>query len=89
MLEEMIKRQIEVYLIENDLRDVVNNIVEEKLSDENIKKTIEAEIDKLLPEAISGNVRYQIEDNEEIYNMVYSKLSDMVRDKISDWKIEE
>jgi hypothetical protein len=78
MLEEMIKRQIEVYLIENGLKDVVNNIVEEKLSDENIKKTVEAEIDKLLPEAISKSIKYQIEESDAIYNIIDSKLKDFI-----------
>ncbi len=89
MLEEIIKRQIEDYIIENNLKGVINNIVKEKLSDDNIRKTVEMEINKLLPKAISESVRYQIEDNEVIHNMVYGKLGEMVRDKISDWKIGE
>ena len=89
MLEERIKQQIEIYLIEHDLKDVINNIVKDKLSDKNIKKTVEVEIEKLLPEAISESVKYQIEDNEAIHNMVYGKLQQMVRNKISDWKIGE
>ena len=45
------------------------------------------EIDKLLPEAIAESVRYQIEDNEAIHDMVYEKLGDVVKNKISDWKL--
>jgi hypothetical protein len=89
MLEEMIKQEIKEYIIKHNLKGVINNMVKEKLSDENIKKTVEMEINKLLPNAISESIRYELEDNSAINEMVYYKLKEMVKNKISDWKIEK
>ena len=47
------------------------------------------EIDKLLPEAIAESVRYQLLDNSAVHDMVYDKLKDMVKNKISDWKLQK
>ena len=69
------------------LEQIIKDIVRQKMSNENIQQIIEMEIDKLLPEAIAESVRYQIEDNEAIHDMVYEKLGDVVKNKISDWKL--
>jgi len=69
------------------LEQIIKDIVRQKMSNENIQQIIEMEIDKLLPEAIAESVRYQIEDNEAIHDMVYGKLKDMVKEKMSDWKL--
>ena len=69
------------------LGQIIKDIVRQKMSNENIQQIIEMEIDKLLPEAIAESVRYQIEDNEAIHDMVYGKLKDMVKEKMSDWKL--
>ena len=87
MLEQIIKDEIETIIQEKGLTKIIKDIVRSKMSNENIQQTIEMEIDKLLPEAISESVRYQIEDNEAIHDMVYEKLKNMVRDKIIDWKL--
>ena len=57
------------------------------MSNENIQQIIETEIDKLLPEAIAESVSYQLLDNGAVHEMVYEKLKDMVKNKISDWKL--
>ena len=89
MLEEIIKEEIEVIIQEKGLKKIIKDIVRKKMSDENIQQIIEMEIDKLLPEAISESVRYEIEDNEAVHGMVYDKLSEMVKNKISGWEIRE
>ena len=87
MLENIIKEEIDTIIQEKGLTKIIKDIVRSKMSNENIQQTIEMEIDKLLPEAISESVRYQIEDNEAIHDMVYEKLGDVVKNKISDWKL--
>ena len=87
MLEKIIKDEIETIIQEKGLTKIIKDIVRNKMSNENIQQIIEMEINKLLPEAIAESVRYQIEDNEAIHDMVYGKLKDMVKDKISDWKL--
>ena len=87
MLEEIIKDEIETIIQEKGLTQIIKDIVKNKMSNENILQIIEMEIEKLLPEAIAESVRYQILDNGAVHNMVYVKLQDMVRDKISDWKL--
>jgi len=87
MLEEIIKDEIETIIQEKGLTQIIKDIVRSKMSNENIQQIIEMEIDKLLPEAISESVRYQLLDNGAVHNTVYVKLQDMVRDKISDWKL--
>lgn len=87
MLEQIIKDEIETIIQEKGLTQIIKNIVKNKMSDENIQQIIEMEINKLLPEAIAESVRYQIEDNEAVHDMVYVKLKEMVKDKISDWKL--
>jgi len=87
MLEQIIKDEIETIIQEKGLTKIIKDVVRSKMSNENIQKIIEIEIDKLLPEAISESVGYQLLDNGAVHNMVYVKLQDMVRDKISDWKL--
>jgi len=87
MLTQIIKDEIETIIQEKGLEQIIKDIVQKKMSNENIQKIIEMEIDKLLPEAIAESVRYQIEDNEAIHDMVYEKLGDVVKNKISDWKL--
>ena len=87
MLEEIIKDEIETIIQEKGLNQIIKDIVRQKMSNENIQQIIEMEIEKLLPEAIAESVRYQIEDNEAIHDMVYDKLKNMVKDKISDWEL--
>jgi len=87
MLEQIIKDEIETIIQEKGLTQIIKDIVRNKMSDENIQQIIEMEIDKLLPEAIAESVSYQLLDNGAVHNMVYVKLQDMVRDKISDWKL--
>jgi len=87
MLEEIIKDEIETIIQEKGLAQIIKDIVRSKMSNENIQRIIEMEIDKLLPEAISGSVRYQLLDDEAVNYIVYEKLRDMVKDKISDWKL--
>jgi len=87
MLEQIIKDEIETIIEEKGLTQIIKDIVRSKMSNENIQQIIEMEIEKLLPEAIAESVRYQIEDNEAIHDMVYDKLKNMVKDKISDWEL--
>ena len=87
MLEQIIKDEIETIIQEKGLTQIIKDIVRRKMSNENIQQIIEMEIDKLLPEAIAESVSYQLLDNGVVHNMVYVKLQDMVRDKISDWKL--
>jgi len=87
MLEQIIKDEIETIIQEKGLTKIIKDIVRQKMSNENIQQIIETEIDKLLPEAIAESVSYQLLDNGAVHNMVYVKLQDMVRDKISDWKL--
>ena len=87
MLEQIIKDEIETIIQEKGLTKIIKDVVRSKMSNENIQKIIEIEIDKLLPEAISESVGYQLLDNGAVHNMVYDKLKDMVKDKISDWKL--
>ena len=87
MLEQIIKDEIETIIQEKGLNQIIKDIVRQKMSNENIQQIIEMEIEKLLPEAIAESVRYQIEDNEAIHDMVYDKLKNMVKDKISDWEL--
>ena len=87
MLEQIIKDEIETIIQEKGLTQIIKDIVRNKMSFVNIQQIIEMEIDKLLPEAIAESVRYQILDNSAIHDMVHEKLKDMVRDKISDWKL--
>jgi len=87
MLEEIIKDEIETIIQEKGLTQIIKDIVRNKMSNENIQQIIEMEIKKLLPKAIAESVSYQLLDNGAVHNMVYVKLQDMVRDKISDWKL--
>jgi len=87
MLEQIIKDEIETIIQEKGLAEIIKNVVKKKMSDENIQQIIEMEIDKLLPEAIAESIRYQLVDDGEVNYMVYEKLKDMVKDKISDWKL--
>ena len=87
MLEQIIKDEIETIIQEKGLTQIIKDIVRNKMSDENIQQIIEMEIDKLLPEAISESVSYQLLDNGEVNYMVHEKLKDMVRDKVADWKL--
>jgi len=87
MLEQIIKDEIETIIQEKGLTKTIKDIVRQKMSNENIQQIIEMEIEKLLPEAISESVSYQLLDNGAVHDMVYEKLKDMVRDKISDWKL--
>jgi len=87
MLEEIIKDEIETIIEEKGLTQIIKDVVRQKMSNENIQQIIEMEIDKLLPEAISESVRYQLVDDGEVNYMVHERLKDMVRDKISDWKL--
>lgn len=86
MLEQIIKEEIETLIREKGLDNIIKDIIREKMSDENIQQTIENEIDKLLPVAISESVRYQVEDNEVVHDMVCSKLKEIVENRISDWR---
>ena len=87
MLEQIIKDEIETIIQEKGLAEIIKNVVKKKMSDENIQQIIEMEIDKLLPEAIAESIRYQLVDDGEVNYMVCEKLKDMVKDKISDWKL--
>ena len=87
MLEQIIKDEIEIIIQEKGLEQIIKDVVRSKMSNENILKIIEMEIDKLLPEAISESVRYQLLDDEAVNYIVYEKLRDMVKSKISDWKL--
>jgi len=87
MLEEIIKDEIETIIQEKGLTKIIKDIIRSKMSNENIHKIIEMEIDKLLPEAIAESVSYQLLDNGAVHEMVYEKLKDMVKNKISDWKL--
>jgi len=87
MLEQIIKDEIETIIQEKGLTQIIIDIIRQKMSNENIKQIIEMEIDKLLPEAISESVRYQIEDNEAVHDMVYGKLKEMVKTRMVDWKL--
>ena len=87
MLEQIIKDEIETIIQEKGLTQIIKDIVRNKMSDDNIQQIIEMEIDKLLPEAISESVRYQLVDDGEVNYMVHERLKEMVRDKISDWKL--
>ena len=87
MLEQVIKDEIETVIQEKGLTQIIKDIVRSKMSNENIQQIIEMEIDKLLPEAIAESVRYQLLDDEAVNYIVYEKLRDMVKNKISDWKL--
>jgi len=87
ILEQIIKDEIDTIIQEKGLEQIIKDIVRSKMSNENIQQIIEMEIDKLLPEAIAESVKYQLLDNGAVHDMVYDKLKDMVRDKISDWKL--
>ena len=87
MLEEIIKDEIETIIQEKGLTQIIKDIVKNKMSNENILQIIEMEIEKLLPEAIAESVRYQLVDDREVNYMVHERLKEMVRDKISDWKL--
>jgi len=87
MLTQIIKDEIETIIQEKGLEQIIKDIIKNKMSNENIQKIIEMEIDKLLPEAIAESVRYQLVDDGEVNYMVHERLKDMVRDKISDWKL--
>jgi len=87
MLEEIIKDEIETIIQEKGLTQIIKDIVKNKMSNENILQIIEMEIEKLLPEAIAESVRYQLVDDGEVNYMVHERLKEMVRDKISDWKL--
>jgi len=87
MLEQIIKDEIETIIQEKGLTQIIKDIVHSKMSNENIQQIIEMEIEKLLPEAIAESVRYQLVDDGEVNYMVHERLKDMVRDKISDWKL--
>ena len=65
MLEEIIKDEIETIIEEKGLTQIIKDVVRQKMSNENIQQIIEMEIDKLLPEAISESVRYQLVDDGE------------------------
>jgi len=87
MLEQIIKEEIEIIIQEKGLTQIIKDVVSQKMSNENIQKIIEMEIDKLLPEAIAESVRYQLVDDGEVNYMVHERLKEMVKDKISDWKL--
>jgi len=87
MLEQIIKDEIEIIIQEKGLTQIIKDIVRQKMSNENIQQIIEMEINKLLPEAIAESVSYQLVDNGEVNYMVHERLQDMVKDKISDWKL--
>jgi len=87
MLEQIIKDEIETIIQEKGLEQIIKDIIRQKMSNENSQQIIEMEIDKLLPEAIAESVRYQLVDDGEVNYMVHEKLKDMVKDKISDWKL--
>jgi len=76
MLEQIIKDEIETIIEEKGLTQIIKDIVRSKMSNENIQQIIEMEIEKLLPEAISKSVRYQIEDNEAVHEMVKTRMTD-------------
>jgi len=86
MLEQIIKEEIETLIREKGLTQIIKDIVRSKMSDENIQKTIENEVNKLLPEAVLKSVEYQLSDSDVIHNATYRKLKEMVENKISDWK---
>lgn len=78
IIEEVIEKAVD----KSDLNKIVYDAVEKYLDENNLEKYI----NEFLPKYINNEIDYILEDSDEIRELVWKKLENVLKNKIKTWK---